>query len=37
LNVQGLQILGGVHKFEGATTQQIMGQLAKLELFDTIV
>ena len=37
LNAQGLKILGGAHKYEGATTQQIIGQLSTLELFDTIL
>ena len=37
LNAQGLKILGGAHKYEGATTQQIIGQLSALDLFDTIL
>ena len=37
LNAQGLKVLGGAHKYEGATTQQIIGQLSHLELFDSIL
>ena len=37
LNAPGLRVLGGAHKYEGATTQQIVGQLSALALFDNIL
>lgn len=37
LNAPGLKIIGGAHKYDGASTQQIVGQLAALAVFDGIL
>lgn len=37
LEIQGLKVLGGAPRYAGATTQQVVEQLSKLELFDTIL
>lgn len=37
LNAPGLKVIGGAHKYDGASTQQIVGQLSALTLFDGIL
>ena len=37
LEIDGLRELGGAPKYERATTQQILAQLAPMELFDKII